>query len=88
MTARPIDTQLPRHWCMYDLTNEGSFYSQATCVINVHGLLFYIVHVPLYSQVTEDVRSTGAGIKCLSYTDLKDWGASGIKQSNAFIAGT
>ena len=29
-TARPISTQFPGHGCMYDLTTERSFGSQAT----------------------------------------------------------
>ena len=71
MTARPIATQSPRHWCMYDFTTEGSFDSLATCAINVHSLLFYVVHVCLYNQVTADVRSTGAGNKCLYCRECK-----------------
>ena len=38
--ARPIATQFPWHGRMDDLTNERSFDSQATWVIDVLGLLF------------------------------------------------
>ena len=40
MTVSPIAT---RFLGIDDLTNERSFYSQATCVIDVLGLLFYIL---------------------------------------------
>ena len=51
---------------MDDLTIERSFGSQATWVIDVLGLYFWRVsHGCFYNQAIEDVRSTGAGIKCL-----------------------
>ena len=45
MTARPIATQFPGHGCMFDLTTESSFDSQATWVIVALGLfIFTYVH--------------------------------------------
>ena len=46
---------------MDDLTTD----SPATWVIDVLGLLFDIKHRCLYNQALANVRSTGAGIKCL-----------------------
>ena len=57
---RPHARLLPRfhgHVSMDDLTTERSFDSQAMCVIDVLGCL--------YNQALADVRSTGAGTKCL-----------------------
>ena len=52
--------------CMDELKTERSFYSQATWVIDVLILLFITC---LYIQAFADVRSTGAGIKCLYCRD-------------------
>ena len=50
----------------YDLTTERSFDSQATWVIDVLGIsIWHVIHGFLYNQALADVRSTGAGIKCL-----------------------
>ena len=52
---------------MDGLTTESSFDSQATSVINEHGLLFFIRHVIhgcLFNQALADVLSTSARIKC------------------------
>ena len=38
--AFPIVTQFPGHGCMDDLTNESSFDSRGTWVIDVLGLFF------------------------------------------------
>ena len=49
-----------------DLTTERSFDSQATWVIDGPGISFWhVIHRFLYNQALADVRSTGAGIKCL-----------------------
>ena len=51
---------------MDDLTIELSFDSKDTRVIDVLGLFVgHIIHGCLYIRALADVRSTGAGIKCL-----------------------
>ena len=44
-TAHPIATQFPGHGCMYDLTTERSFDSQAMWVINVFDFLFDMIYM-------------------------------------------
>ena len=62
----PIAAQFPGHGCMVNLTNECSFDSQGTRVIDVLGLFFWhVIHGRLQNQVLADVRATGAGIECL-----------------------
>ena len=51
---------------MYDLTTERSFGSQATLCLAY--FLTRLIHKCLYDQALADVRSTGAGIKCLYCT--------------------
>ena len=52
-----------------DLTTERSFDPQATWVIDVLGTSFWhVIHRALYNQALADVRSIGAGIKCLYCT--------------------
>ena len=66
---RPFATQFPGHGCMSDLTTERSFDSQGRGVIDVLGLYFWhVIDGCLYSRALDDVRSTGAGIKCLYCT--------------------
>ena len=61
-----IATQFAGHGCTDDLTTERSLDSQATRFIAVLGLFFqHVTNECLYNQALEDVRSTGAGIKCL-----------------------
>ena len=61
--SRP-HTGLPASFLiMEDLTTERSCVSQATCVIDVLGLFFDVIHEFLDNQALADVRSTGAGIK-------------------------
>ena len=43
MTARPFFSQFPECGCIYDLTAERSFDSQAMQVIDELGLLFDIL---------------------------------------------
>ena len=62
-TACPISRQF---LSMDDLTTELSFDSQAMWVIDVLDLLFdMLLNGCLNSQVLANVRSSGAGIKCL-----------------------
>ena len=57
-------TQFPGHGCMDDLTNERSFDSKGTWVIDVFGLFFLTCYqLEFYNQALADVRSTGFGIK-------------------------
>ena len=52
-------------------STEHSFESQATLVIYVLGLFFWqVIHRSMYNQAFADVRSTGAGIKCLFYSSI------------------
>ena len=49
-----------------DLTTGLSFDSKATWVTDVLSMLFWhVIHGCLYNQALADIRSTGAGIKCL-----------------------
>ena len=65
-TAHPIATHFPGHECTDDLTTERGFDTQATWVIDVLGFIFwYTIQWCLDNQERADVRSTGAGIKCL-----------------------
>ena len=43
--THPIATQFPGHGCIYDLTTELSFDSQATWVIDVFGFLFDMIFI-------------------------------------------
>ena len=63
--ARPIATKSPCHGCMGELTLGRNFDSQATWVIDVLGFFSCYPWVCLHNQALADVRSTGAGIKCL-----------------------
>ena len=64
-TSRP-HTGLPASFLILeDLTTERSFVLQATCVIDVLGLFFDVIHEFLDNQTLPDVRSTGSGIKYL-----------------------
>ena len=57
-TTRPIATQFP--------TTKGSFDSKATWAIEMLNLFsWHVIYGCLYNQSLADVRSTGAGIKCL-----------------------
>ena len=47
---------------MYDFTTERSFGLQATLCL---AYFWHVIHKCLYDQALEDVRPTGAGIKCL-----------------------
>ena len=72
-TVSLIATQSLWLWCMYDLTVERRFNSQATWAIEVLGLFFWrVIYVCLYNNALPDVRSTGAGIKCLYCTCRED----------------
>ena len=55
-------------------TTERNFDSQATWVIDVV-IVFHcnVIHGCLYNQAMADIRSTGAGIKCLYCTSYKKW---------------
>ena len=51
---------------MDDLTTERSFDSQGKWVVNVLGLFLLTCYPWVFAQpALTDVRSTGAGIKCL-----------------------
>ena len=67
-TANLIVTRFSGHGCY--LTTERSFVSQATSwVTDVLTLFFkHIIHWCLYNLALADVRSTGAGIKCVYCT--------------------
>ena len=45
MTTRPIATQFPGHGCMYYLTTERTFDSQAKLVNDVLGLFSYVLYI-------------------------------------------
>ena len=58
--------KFPGHEFLDDFTTEQSFDSQATYVGHrCIWLISHITHECLYSQALVDVRSTGAGVKCL-----------------------
>ena len=66
--ASPVATQFPGHGCMDDLKTERTctFDLQATRVIDVLGLLFDTSSMEVCTnRRLADVRSNGAGIKCL-----------------------
>ena len=60
-------TQSPGHGCMDDVTTERSFDSRGTCLndVLVSSLTCYLCCTP---SGLADIRSTGAGIKCLYCT--------------------
>ena len=65
-TERPIADQFPGHGCMDGLVTERRFEPQATWVVAVLDLCFSMLFMSvLYNQILADVRSIGAGIKCL-----------------------
>ena len=55
----------PEHGSMHDLTAESSFDSQSYLGNCFAWFIFYVTYRCLYNQALADVRSTGAGIKCL-----------------------
>ena len=79
-TARPIATHFSLAWVHVFPTTERSFDSQAIWAIEVLGLFsWHVINGCLYNQALADVRSTGAGIKCLYCMSLthswftKEW---------------
>ena len=58
------------NWCMDDLTTEKSSRLQVMWVIDVIILTCYHLFWCLYSRLFADIRSTGAGIKCLHSTNI------------------
>ena len=50
-----------------DLNVERSFDTQASRVIDVHGLFFEVIHGCICNQALADVQLFGAGIKYLYY---------------------
>ena len=62
--TRPHSRLQPSFLGMDNLTTECSFDSQAMWVIDLLGLIFLLFWC-LYDQALADIRSTGAGIKCL-----------------------
>ena len=68
-TARPIANQFPGHWCMDNLTTENSFISKLRGSLMCLAYSLHIINGYLSNQTLADVRSTGAGIKCLYCKD-------------------
>ena len=64
-TAHPIATQFPGHGYMDDLTTKLSFDLQASRAFDVLDYPFDMLSMGVCTL--KDVRSTGAGIKCLYF---------------------
>ena len=74
--------QFPGYGCMDDLTTENSFNSQATWVIM--SLIYLLDPGCLYNQALADVRSTGAGIRCV-YCTMLSMGNTYLAPSDAKV---
>ena len=74
-TARPIDTQFHGHGCVDYLQIERRCYQIATLrSLMCFDHFWHVIHGVLYNQALADVRSTGAGTKCLYCRFLKGIG--------------
>ena len=60
----PFATQFPGHGCIYDLTTELSFDSQATWVIDVFGFLFDMIFISVCT--TRDWQTSGRLVQNLN----------------------